>query len=400
MRIILGVTGCIGAYKGAVLLRLLQRAGFEVHPVLTRKAQEFITALTFEKLSGNRVAGGSFGGQSAQIEHISLARQSDLLLVAPATANVLGKFAAGIADDFLTTLYLSTTTPVIIAPAMNVEMWQHAAVRDNLETLKKRGNVIVDPGSGYLACGEDGEGRLAEPEKIVEEVLGYFRPRKSLVGKRVLISAGPTIEDIDSVRFISNRSSGKMGYAMALEAKERGAAVTLVTGPSQVEPPLGAEVVRVRSAEDMAQAVFERFPEVDVAVMAAAVSDFAAQKTALEKIKKQGAETLIHLRETTDILKELGHRKEAQLLVGFAAESSDLRQNALRKLKDKRLDLVVGNDISESGSGFQSDRNRVIVIDSNGDEEEFPLLPKERVAVLLWDRIEAGLNVRKQELTR
>ncbi len=388
MRIILGVTGCIGAYKSAVLLRLLQREGFEVLPVMTRAAQQFITPLTLEKLSGHKVVSDLFSDHTVQIEHIALARQSDLLVVAPATANSLAKFAQGIADDFLSTLYLSTTTPVIIAPAMNVEMWHHPATQENLETLKQRGTVIVEPGSGYLACGEEGEGRLAEPERILEAVLNTFTRKKSLLKKRVLITAGPTIEALDPVRFISNRSSGKMGYALAREAQLRGAQVVLISGPTHLEPPEGVKLVGVRSASEMAKAVFDHFPDSDVVVMAAAVSDFTPASVSSEKLKKEDVEPVIQLEKTVDILKELGQRKEWQFLVGFAAESGPVREKARKKLQEKGLDLIVGNDISRDDQGFQSEFNQVILIDCEGKEEELPRLPKTEIAGILWDRIQ------------
>ncbi|MCZ6878539.1 MAG: bifunctional phosphopantothenoylcysteine decarboxylase/phosphopantothenate--cysteine ligase CoaBC [Acidobacteria bacterium] len=388
MKIILGVTGCIGAYKSAVLLRLLQREGFEVLPVMTRAAQQFITPLTLEKLSGHKVVSDLFSDHTVQIEHIALARQSDLLVVAPATANILAKFAQGIADDFLSTLYLSTTTPVIIAPAMNVEMLHHPATQENLKTLKQRGTVIVEPGSGYLACGEEGEGRLAEPERILEAVLNTFTRKKSLLNKRVLITAGPTIEALDPVRFISNRSSGKMGYALAHEAHLRGAQVVLISGPTHLEPPEGVKLVGVRSASEMAKAVFHHFPDSDVVVMAAAVSDFTPASVSSEKLKKEDVEPVIQLEKTVDILKELGHRKEWQFLVGFAAESGPVREKARKKLKEKGLDLIVGNDISRDDQGFQSDSNQVILIDCEGKEEELPRLPKTDIAGILWDRIQ------------
>ena len=388
MKIILGVTGCIGAYKSAVLLRLLQREGFEVLPVMTRAAQQFITPLTLEKLSGHQVVSDLFSDHTVQIEHIALARQSDMLVVAPATANILAKFAQGIADDFLSTLYLSTTTPVIIAPAMNVEMWHHPATQENLETLKQRGTVIVEPGSGYLACGEEGEGRLAEPERILEALLNTFTRKKSLLKKRVLITAGPTIEALDPVRFISNRSSGKMGYALAREAHLRGAQVVLISGPTHLEPPEGVKLVGVRSASEMAKAVFHHFPDSDVVVMAAAVSDFTPASVSSEKLKKEDVEPVIQLERTVDILKELGQRKESQFLVGFAAESGPVREMARKKLKEKGLDLIVGNNISRDDQGFQSDFNQVILIDCEGKEEELPRLPKTEIAGILWDRIQ------------
>ncbi|MEE8160897.1 MAG: bifunctional phosphopantothenoylcysteine decarboxylase/phosphopantothenate--cysteine ligase CoaBC [Acidobacteriota bacterium] len=395
MTVILGVTGCIGAYKSAVILRLLQKTGLEVLPVMTRHAKEFIGPLTLEKLSGNKVISDLFNDQSARIEHIALARQSDLLLVAPATANILGKFAHGIGDDFLSTLYLSTVTPVVVAPAMNVEMWRHAATQENLKILRGRGVVIVEPDSGYLACGEEGEGRLAEAERIVEVVLNTLRREKSLLGKRVLVTAGPTIEDIDPVRFISNRSSGKMGYAVACEAYSRGAQVALISGPSQLEAPAGVNLVRVRSASEMAQAVFDRADDVDVIVMAAAVSDFAPTQASLQKIKKREAELAIPLKRTVDILGALGEKENRPFLVGFAAESSELHGAARKKLQEKGLDLIVGNDISGESGGFQSDLNQVILIDREGSMEELPLLPKTGVAQILWDRIEAKLATRE-----
>ena len=398
MKIILGVTGCIGAYKSAVVLRLLQKEGFQILPVMTQSAQQFIAPLTLEKLSGHKVVSDLFSDHTVQIEHIRLARESHLLLVAPATANILAKFAQGIADDFLSTLYLSTVTPVIVAPAMNVEMWHHTATEKNLEILRERGVVVVEPGSGYLACGEEGEGRLAEPEQILVAVLNTFKREKSLLGKRVLITAGPTIEDLDPVRFISNRSSGKMGYALAGEAQSRGAQVVLVSGPTQLEPPEGVNLVRVRSASEMAQAVFQHFARSDVVVMAAAVSDFTPANISSEKIKKKDAKPVLHLEKTVDILGELGKQKEWQFVVGFAAESEDVRENARKKLQEKGLDLIVGNDISQQDQGFQADINQVIIVDSDGKEEEFPPLPKREVARILWDKIETDYARKRKEL--
>lgn len=395
MKIILGITGCIGAYKSAIILRLLQRTGFEVLPVMTRHAKEFIGPVTLEKLSGNKVISDLFNDQTTQIEHIALARQSHLLLVAPATANILGKFAHGIGDDFLSTLYLSTTTPVVVAPAMNVEMWNHAATQENLKILEDRGVIIVEPDSGYLACGEEGAGRLAEPEKVVEGVLSTLKNEKSLLGKRILITAGPTIEDIDPVRFISNRSSGKMGYSIAREAHSRGAQVVLISGPCQLEVPVGVELVKIRSASEMAQVVFERAEDVDVVVMAAAVSDYSPDQTSLQKIKKSNAEMVISLKRTVDILGALGEKDNQPFLVGFAAESDDLHTESQKKLQEKKLDLIVGNNISAENGGFQSDLNQVIVIDRQGSMEELPLLSKAEVARILWDRIEAKLDIRK-----
>lgn len=393
MKIILGVTGCIGAYKAAVILRLLQKAGFEVLPVMTRHAQEFITPLTLEKLSGNQVVTDLFeDGGTTSIEHITLARRSDLLLVAPATANMLGKFAHGIADDFLSTLYLSTQTPVVVAPAMNVEMWHHPATRENARILKERGVRVVEPASGYLACGEEGEGRLAEPEEIVQVVLETLAPDQTLMGRTVLVTAGPTLEDIDAVRFISNRSSGKMGYALAQEAQRRGARVILISGPTSLQPPDKVEVVSVRSAAEMAEQVLGRFSAADVVVMAAAVSDFTPARRVDRKIKKQDFELKLQFKHTLDVLEQVGANKGDRFLVGFAAESDHLREEARRKMREKHLDLVVANDIASEGQGFEADFNQVLIMGAEGREEEFPLLPKTQVARLVWDQIELRLG--------
>jgi len=391
MRVVLGVTGCIGAYKAAEILRLLQKRGVDVFPVMTAHAQKFLTALTLEKLSGHAVVTDLFQDHDVSIEHISLARASDLLLVAPATANILAKFAHGVADDFLSTLYLSTTTPVLVAPAMNVEMWKHPATQASVAILRARGVGIVEPESGYLACGEEGEGRLADPEKIVEAAVSILARTRSLAGRKVLVTAGPTVEDLDAVRFISNRSSGKMGYEIAIEARNRGAEVTLVSGPTSLELPSGVDYVAVRSAAEMADAVLSRFASVEAVVMAAAVSDYRPAETAEGKIKKDGRSLALSLVPTTDILKTLGERKKYQILVGFAAESSDLKKNAAKKLREKRLDLIVANQITGPDSAFGSNSNRVLFL-SESEEEELPLLSKREVAARLWDRIEQKLG--------
>ncbi|RPJ55795.1 MAG: bifunctional phosphopantothenoylcysteine decarboxylase/phosphopantothenate--cysteine ligase CoaBC [Acidobacteria bacterium] len=393
MNVVLGVTGCIGAYKAAIVLRLLQKNGCEVYPVMTAHAQEFISALTLEKLSGHSVVTDLFQDHDTSIEHILLARRGDVLLVAPATANILAKFAHGIADDFLSTLYVSTTAPVVVAPAMNVEMWRHPATQENIKILQSRGVQIVQPESGYLACGEVGEGRLAEPESIVQTVLNLLKGEQTLKGRKVIITAGPTVEDLDAVRFISNRSSGKMGYAIASEAARRGAEVVLISGPTQLEAPTELQFVQVRSAREMAAAVFERFPTTDAVVMAAAVSDYQPAEFVDGKIKKDCRPLQLSLVPTPDILRTLGEQKKAQILVGFAAESTNLREYALRKLKDKRLDLIVANNVSGPDAPFGSDFNRVIFLTPDG-EEELPALSKKEVAGRLWDRIQALLNSR------
>jgi phosphopantothenoylcysteine decarboxylase/phosphopantothenate--cysteine ligase len=392
MKVILGVTGCIAAYKSALVLRLLQEQGHDVVPVMTLSAEEFITPLTLEKLSGHPVITDLFEDPSPEILHISVARESDLLLVAPATANTLAKFAAGIADDFLSTLYLSTTTPVIIAPAMNVEMWRHPATVSSVKTLRERGVLFVDPESGYQACGEQGEGRLADPARVVSVVQSVFEKTHSLDGKSVLITAGPTIEDVDPVRFLSNRSSGKMGYALAAEASSRGASVHLISGPSALEPPPGVKVTRVRSAEEMAGQSYASFPSADVVIKAAAVADYTPVSVATEKTKKTKARWVLELQPTEDILHELGRRKENQLLVGFAAESENLIENAQAKLRQKNLDLIVANDISQSESGFEVDQNQVVLIDRIGQVEELPLLLKSQVAKRILDKVEELLS--------
>ena len=391
MNVILGVTGCIGAYKAAIVLRLLQKNEIAVYPVMTHSATKFLGPLTLEKLSGNPVVSDLFGSESSEIQHIALARRSDLLLVAPATANILAKFASGIADDFLSTIYLSTTTPVMVAPAMNVEMWHHPATRENLEKLRRRGVFVVEPGVGYQACGEEGEGRLAEPDEIVRQVLRVLSRSGSLGGKRVLVTAGPTVEDIDPVRYVSNRSSGKMGYALAAEAVRRGANVCLISGPVRLAPPAGAELVLVRSAAEMARAVFERFGDTDIVVQAAAVADYRPVDRMEQKRKKSGERWSLELEATQDILKELGTRKSHQFLVGFAAESERLVENAREKLRDKSLDLIVANDISIPGSGIEADENQVTLIDRDGELVDVPRLPKIEVARKIWDNIEHHL---------
>ena len=388
MRVVLGVTGCIAAYKSAVVLRLLQEEGADIFPVMTRSARHFLGELTLEKLSGHKVVTELFSNQNSDIEHIRLARSSDLLLVAPATANVIAKFANGIADDFLTTLYVSTTTPVVVAPAMNVEMWRHAATRENLRLLTERGVGIVEPESGYLACGEVGEGRLAEPERIVSEVLDRLQASSQLRGSRVLVTAGPTVEDIDPVRFLSNRSTGRMGYAIAKEAQRRGARVTLVSGPTHLTPPLGCELVSVRSAGEMEHAVLDRFENADVTVMAAAVADFTPVRRYDHKMKKGDAPDTLQLQRTTDILNLLGTRKrDSQVLIGFAVETKELEQAGQEKLQRKNLDLIFVNDVSREEGGFASSHNQVLCLDRLGGQAQSDLLPKTEIARFVWDRV-------------
>lgn len=390
MKVGLGVTGCIAAYKAVEVMRGLQKAGVSVQVVLTRAARRFVAPLTFEALSGQRVISGMFRpGGSLTMEHIHLAQEIGLLAVAPATANILGKFAHGIADDFLSTLYLSCPAPVLIAPAMNVRMWRHPAVRANVEILRARGHVLVDPEPGMLACGMEGEGRLADVDTIVACILDALRTGESMAGKKVLVTAGPTVEDIDPVRFLSNRSSGKMGYALAQAARRRGAEVVLVSGPTELPPPAGVLLVRVRSAAEMLQAVLEYYPQTDMVFKAAAVADSRPAEYAAHKLKKAGKPDIIRLVPTEDILARLGAAKQHQILVGFAAETEDLLARAREKMTRKRLDLIVANDAS-SGV-FSADQATVHVLGAAGEVTTIESRPKLEIADRILDlALQAG----------
>jgi phosphopantothenoylcysteine decarboxylase/phosphopantothenate--cysteine ligase len=394
MLIALGVTGGIGAYKAVEVARGLQKAGHNVMAVMTRSARKFVGPLTFEAITRRRVITDQFApGVNADIEHIAIASEIELLLVAPATANVIGKFANGIADDFLTSLYLATRAPVLIAPSMNTNMFDHPSVRENIDRLMSRGVQFVDPGSGYLACGWIGKGRLAEPEEIVAAAIQVLQPAGPLRGRRVVITAGPTHEPIDPVRFLGNRSSGKMGFALAAEAARRGATVTLVAGPTTVDPPSTVELVRVRSAAEMYHAVMDRASTADVVIMAAAVADYTPVQVAPEKISKDDETLTIQFTRTADILAELGRQRgsrERPILVGFAAETSDVVPKARSKRQAKQVDLIVANDVSRTDAGFEQDANAVILIGANG-EQAVPLQPKVAVARVVLDRIESLL---------
>jgi phosphopantothenoylcysteine decarboxylase/phosphopantothenate--cysteine ligase len=394
----LGVAGGIGAYKAVEVARLLQKRGHDVRAVMTRSARRFVGPLTFEAITRHPVVTSQFTpGMNSDIEHIALASEAKILLVAPATANIIAKLAHGLADDFLSALALATKAPVLLAPAMNTNMWEHPATQANLAALAARGVRFVEPGEGYLACGWIGKGRLAEPEAIVDAVDRLLEPRRTLAGRRVLVTAGPTIEDLDPVRFIGNRSSGRMGYAIAAEAQARGAAVTLVAGPTSVVPPVVEDLVRVRSAAEMRAAVVARAAAADVVVMAAAVADFTlaggAAREKLEKHERHEGVTLT-LERTADILAELGQRRGDRrhpVLVGFAAQSGPAEAAARRKLESKRVDLIVANDVTAPGAGFDHDTNRVTFVGRDGDES-LPLLSKTEVAGLLLDRVEALLR--------
>ena len=387
VRLVLAVTGSIAAYKAVGLLRMLRREGATVNVVMTAGACRFVTPLTFEVLSGSHVATDLFEAHQEML-HLSLPEQAQAILIAPATANCLAKAALGLADDLLSTMLLTTQCPVIFAPAMDGDMWHHPTVVEHVAALKKRGAVIVEPEEGPLASGRSGQGRLADEPRILSALHAALNPRRDWAGRRLLISAGPTQEAIDPVRFISNRSSGKMGYALAEAAQTRGAEVLLVSGPTALTPPAGVEFCPVTTAEEMRKAVTGRFSWSDTVIMAAAVADFRPTQPAAQKLKKrQHPVTSLGLSPTEDILKELGERRTTQVLVGFAAETEDLLAHAREKLQAKGVDLLVANDVTAAGSGFGSDTNRVFILDRDGSAEELPLLPKRDVAHLILDRI-------------
>jgi phosphopantothenoylcysteine decarboxylase/phosphopantothenate--cysteine ligase len=398
------VSGGIGAYKAVEVARLLQKRGHRVQAVMTRSARRFVGPLTFEAITREKVITSQFApGMNADIEHIALASAMNLLLVAPATANILGKFASGIADDFLSALYLATKAPVLHAPAMNTNMWEHQAVRDNVARLAARGDRFVDPGEGYLACGWIGKGRLAEPDDIVRAAERLLQSRASLTGRRVLVTAGPTIEDLDPVRFIGNRSSGRMGYALAAEAHDRGADVTLIAGPTAIDPPPVGEVVRVRSTREMHDAVLARADRADAVIMAAAVADYRpAAGTSDQKIEKGGPLGLtLSLVPTPDILAALGERRgdgRRPVLIGFAAQTGDPVAAARRKLQSKRVDLVVANDVSAPGAGFDVTTNQVTLVSPAG-VVALPVMAKTDVASAVLDRLEQILLAPQPEAT-
>jgi phosphopantothenoylcysteine decarboxylase / phosphopantothenate---cysteine ligase len=384
MKIILGVGGGIAAYKAAELARLLMQREHEVQVVMTPAARQFVSPLTFSALTGRKALTDIFEIDHA-IEHISVAEQGDLFVIAPATADLIAKMANGLADDFVTTLYLAFTKKVAIAPAMNVNMWNHAATQANLEVLRSRGHLIIEPGSGYLACGMTGAGRLAEPQAIVDAIERELHARKDLEGETVLVTAGPTREPIDPVRYISNRSSGKMGYALAEAAAARGARVILVSGPVSIEPPFGVELVQVQTAVEMRNEVFAHLDAADIVIKAAAVADFHLSKVPEHKVKKTAARISLELDPTPDILAELGTKKGNRLLVGFAAETQNVRQEARRKLETKNCDMVVGNLVGGPDSGFDSDQNEAILALSTGETIDLGRTSKRQMADRILD---------------
>jgi len=397
--IVLGVCGGIAAYKSVELLRLISKQGATVRVFMTKSALEFVGWMTFQALSGMPVCTDLFEkGDEASFKHIDWATEADAVVVAPATANIIGKLAGGIADDALSTFMLAVTAPVIVCPSMNTNMYQKKAVRRNLETLRKDGYHILEPGSGELACGTTGPGRLPEPEQILDRLLSRVAP-KDMLNRRVLVTAGPTREAIDPVRFISNPSTGKMGYAVAKAAEYRGAGVTLISGPSTLPDPLNVNVIKVQTAAEMARAVFEHSDDNDIIIKTAAVSDYRPTNPAGHKIKKKQDEMQIQLEKTQDILQELGRRKKDQILVGFAAETDDLHQNAEKKLAEKNLDIIAGNLIGDPASGFAADSNKVTLFFRDGSSEEVAQMEKDAVAHLLLDRIVERVQADKAEYT-
>jgi phosphopantothenoylcysteine decarboxylase/phosphopantothenate--cysteine ligase len=386
MRVILGVGGGIAAYKSAELARLLMQRGGEVQAVLTEAGQMFVTPLTFAALTGKPVLTDLFAMKN-QIEHIHITEENDVLVIAPATADFLAKMAHGIANDFLSAIYLAFTGPVVIAPAMNVNMWNHPATQANVETLRRRGHVIVGPESGYLACGMTGAGRLADIEAIVEAVDRVLSNRRDLEGETVLITAGPTQEPLDPVRYITNRSSGKMGYALAEEAAARGARVVLISGPVHLPVPPRVECTQVRTAAEMREAVLANLPSATIVIKAAAVADFHLSKVPDQKVKKTAARISLELDPTVDILAEVGKKKGDRLLIGFAAETQNLAQEARRKLESKNCDMVVANLVGGGEVGFESDENEVLLVLRTGENVQLERAGKREIAGGILDRV-------------
>ena len=389
-KIALGVTSSVSIYKACEILRGFQKEGHEVQVIETKNATALIPPDLFNALSGRRTIVELFDdGFTWSVAHVALAKEIGLFVVAPATANILAKFAQGLADDFLSTFYLAVQAPILIAPAMNEAMWIHPQTQDNVRRLRERGIEFVDPAGGYLACGDEGLGRLADPNLIVARGLELLCRGTSLQGKKVLVTAGPTREAMDPVRYLSNRSSGKMGFEIAREARRRGAEVVLVTGPVTIVPPPGIEVVRVVSAAEMKATVDKRFPNTDVTVMAAAVADFTFAAPATRKIKKEDLKISLDIVRTSDILKGLGERKRpGQILVGFAAETNAAETAARKKIREKNLDLIVANDVSWEGIGFDADANQAVLIDRRGRLRKTDVLSKRALAAVIWDAVE------------
>jgi phosphopantothenoylcysteine decarboxylase / phosphopantothenate---cysteine ligase len=393
MNAVLGVGGGIAAYKSAELARALMERGLRVQVVLTSAAEKFITPLTFAALTGRKVITDLFASASSEetlssaVEHIAVAQENDILVIAPATADLLARLAHGLANDFLTTTYLAFTGPVVLAPAMNSNMWMHPATQANLAILRSRGHHIIEPEEGLLACGTTGPGRLAEPERIADMVAGLTLHQRDLDGETVLITAGPTEEPLDPVRFISNRSSGKMGYALAQASAQRGARVVLVSGPVQLQEPAGIQVIHVRTAVEMRNAVMEHLAEASIIVKSAAVADYHLSRVPQHKVKKTSARMSLDLDPTPDILAELGQKKGDRLLIGFAAETENLTDSARQKLKTKNCDMVVANLVNQEGTGFESDQNEVVLVLRTGETIPIARAPKREIADRIFDQV-------------
>ena len=397
--IVLGVTGGIAAYKAAEFVRLLVKQEARVRVVMTRNGQEFITPLTFQTLSGNPVVTDPFALiEETQIGHIALADLAELIVILPATANIIGKIANGIADDFLTTMVMASKAPVLFVPSMNVNMWENKALQKNIRTLMERGYHLIEPGEGELACHWYGKGRLAELSEVMEKAEDILS-LKDLKGERILVTAGPTQESIDPVRFITNHSSGKMGYALAKMARRRGAEVILVTGPTSLPIPRSdINLVSVKTAEEMRKAVFAHLKDCSVVIKAAAVSDYRPKEISRMKLKKNSFNTSLELERTRDILGEIGKKKGKRILVGFAAETEDLISNARKKLKEKNLDLIVVNDVTKPGTGFASETNQVKFLTPSGETKDLPLMSKEEVSQFILDEVVSLLNRKSRSI--
>ncbi|GIM27862.1 phosphopantothenoylcysteine decarboxylase [Clostridium polyendosporum] len=386
--VVVGVTGGIAVYKALDVISTLRKNDIEVRVIMTKSATEFVTPLSFQSLSQNMVITDMFDEPKAwEIQHISLAKRADLFLVVPATANIIGKVANGIADDMLSTTIMATKAPVVFAPAMNTNMYENLMVQENIKKLQEYGYKFIEPASGRLACGDEGKGKLADTKLISEIVLSMLNEKKDLIGKKVLVTAGPTIAPIDPVRYITNRSSGKMGYAIAEEARDRGAEVVLISGPTSLPDPFGMKVVRVKTNEEMLNAVLEHFDFIDIVIKSAAVADYKPQNYSSKKIKKSSENLLVEFTRDNDILKLLGERKKNQILVGFAAESNDVLENAQSKLDRKNLDYIVANDITSSDTGFGTEDNKVTIISRCGETSFLDKMSKREVAKNLFDII-------------
>ena len=393
--VVIGVSGGIAVYKTLDVVSRLRKLGVNVNVIMTKSATEFVTPLSFQSLSQNYVVCDMFEDPKTwDVEHISLAKRADVFLIAPATANVIGKIANGIADDMLTTTVMATKAKVLIAPAMNTNMYENPILQRNINTLKELGYNFVEPESGRLACGDTGKGKLASPETIVDEVVKLLSKGQDLKGKSIIVTAGPTVESIDPMRYITNRSTGKMGYSIAKEAIERGADVTLITGPTNLTPPQNLKkLVKIESAKDMYEAVLENLDENDVVIKSAAVADYKPKNYSNKKIKKSDDDLVIELDRNKDIAQEIGKIKNNKILVGFAAETNDLIENASLKIKKKNLDFIVANDLTKEGAGFGVDTNIVKIIDKEGNITEYPKMKKEEVAKIILDKIKELLSV-------